>query len=181
MTVTQGSFLRDPNRIPITTEGLTSSMTHSLIVSNTTGSALLFGITGSIQVLGLWGVVTTVLSSNITAAFYRLNDQTAQPAISVATGTTLSSAAVGSVISRNALAATALTFINASAGRITESSAVNLGYSSPFILTQKTGGVQTDIEFRYTTTNTPATGQIQFFLKWLPVSADGDVTAKAST
>lgn len=181
MAVTQGAFIRDANRVPITTDGLITSMTHSLVVSNTTGSALLFGITGSVEIRGLWGVVTTVLSSNITAAFFRLNDQTAQPDISLNTGTALSSAAVGSVISRGRLAATALTFINSSAARITEASAVNLQYFSPFILTQKTGGVQSDIEFRYTTTNTPATGQIQFFVRWIPLSADGDIAAKAST
>lgn len=169
------TFNRDANKVPIVNDGLVSITNASLIVNNTTGSNIIFNLTGSIQVLALYGVVTTVLSSNITAAHYRLNDQTAQPAISLATGTTLSSAAVGSVIMRDRLAATALTFINSSAGRITESSAVNLGYFSPFILTQKTGAIQTDIEFRYTTTNTPATGVIQFYLKWLPISADAAI------
>lgn len=176
MTLLPGSFWRDQNSIPLTEDGITSLDTQSLIVSNTTGSNLLFGITGSIEVRALYGVVTTVLSSNITAAFYRLNDQTAQPAISLATGTTLSSAAVGSVISRGRLAATALTFIDAAAARITEASAVNLMYFSPFILTQKTGGVATNIEFRYTTTNTPATGVIDFYLRWIPLSKDANVT-----
>lgn len=168
-------FNRDANRVPITTDGLVSVTSSTLSANNTTASNIIFNLTGSVQVLALYGVVTTVLSSNITAAFFRLNDQTAQPAISVATGTTLSSAAVGSVIARNALAATAITFINSSAGRITESSAVNLGFFSPFMLTQKTGAIQTDIEFRYTTTNTPASGVIQFFLKWLPISSDAQI------
>ncbi len=168
-------FNRDANRVPITPDGLVSTTSAALIVNGTTGSNIIFNLTGSIKVLALYGVVTTVLSSNITAAHYRLNDQTAQPAISLATGTTLSSAAVGSVIMRKALAATALTFIDSAAARITESSAVNLLFDSPFVLTQKTGGVQTDIEFRYTTSNTPATGVIQFFLKWLPISADAQI------
>lgn len=168
-------FNRDANRVPITTDGLVSVTSSTLSANNTTASNIIFNLTGSIQVLALYGVVTTVLSSNITAAHYRLNDQTAQPAISLATGTTLSSAAVGSVVLRDRLAATALTFINSSAGRITEASAVNLIFGSPFILTQKTGAVQTDIEFRYTTTNAPATGVIQFFLKWLPISSDAQI------
>lgn len=168
-------FNRDANRVPIVSDGLVSVTSSTLSASNTTASNIIFNLTGSIQVLALYGVVTTVLSSNITAAFWRLNDQTAQPDISLSTGTTLSSAAVGSVITRKALAATALTFINSSAARITESSAVNLGFFSPFVLTQKTAGVQTDIEFRYTTTNTPATGVIQFFLKWLPISSDAQI------
>lgn len=176
MSLVTNTFSRDSNHVPINTPGITSTSQATLIVNNTTGSNLLFGITGSIQVLQLYGVVTTVLSSNITAAFYRLNDQTAQPAISLATGTTLSNATVGSVIARKALAATALTFIDASAARITESSAVNLGFFSPFVLTQKTAGVQTDVEFRYTTTNAPATGVIQFYMTWLPISSDGAVS-----
>lgn len=169
-----GAF-RDANYVPITEDGLVTVTTANLIANNTTASNILFRITGSIEVRGLWGVVTTVFSNNITAAHFRLNDQTAQPAISLATGTTLSSAAVGSVISRGRLAATALTFIDSSAARVTEASAVNLQYYSPFIITQKTGGVQTDIEFRYTTTNTPATGAAQFFLRWLPLSTDANV------
>lgn len=168
-------FNRDANRVPITTDGLVSVTSSTLSANNTTASNIIFNLTGSIQVLALYGVVTTVLGSNITAAHYRLNDQTAQPAISLATGTTLSSAAVGSVIMRKALAATALTFIDSSAARITESSAVNLGFFSPFVLTQKTAAVQTDIEFRYTTSNTPTTGVIQFFLKWLPISNDAQI------
>lgn len=176
MPTSTGSFSRDANRVPITTVGLTSTSNATLIANNTTASNLLFGITGSIMVNQLYGIVTTVLSSNVTAAFYRQNDQTAQVDISASSGTTLSSAAVGSVIMRKALAATALTFINSSAGRITESSAVNLGFFSPFVLTQKTAGVQTDVEFRYTTTNTPATGVVQFFMVWLPISADAAVS-----
>src|SRR6266481_6931413 len=177
--LTPATLFRDSNHVPITTDGIVSSTitttAQNLVANNTTASNLIFNIVGSIEVRGLWGVVTTVLSSNITAAFYRLNDQTAQPDISLNTGTVLSSAAVGSVISRGRLAATALTFINSSAARITEASAVNLQYFSPFVLTQKTGGIQTDIEFRYTTTNTPATGGIQLFLRWIPLSADANV------
>jgi len=175
MPTSTGALGRDANRVPIVSDGLVSITSSTLSASNTTASNIIFNLTGSIQVLALYGVVTTVLSSNITAAHYRLNDQTAQPVISAAAGTTLSSAAVGSVIMRKALAATALTFIDSAAARITESSAVNLGFSSPFVLTQKTGGIQTDIEFRYTTTNTPATGVIQFILKWLPISTDAAV------
>lgn len=171
------AFWRDANRIPITNEGFTSVTSSTLSASNTTASNIIFRLTGSVQVLALYGVVTTVLSSNITAAHYRLNDQTAQPVISAASGTTLSSAAVGSVIVRKALAATALTFIDSAAARISESSAVSLGYYSPFILAQKTGGIQTDIEFTYTTTNTPASGVIQFFLKWLPISSDAAIAS----
>lgn len=175
--LTPATFWRDSNHIPIAIDGITSGTTTTLILNNTTGSNLLFSVIGSIEVRGLYGVVTTVLSANVTTAFFRLNDQTAQPAISLATGTTLSTASVGSVISRGRLAATALAFIDASAGRVTESSAVNLQYFSPFVITQKTAGVKTDIEFRYSTTDAPSSGAIQFFLRWLPLSADANVTS----
>ncbi len=176
MPTLTSAYWRDANRIPVTTDGLVATSTQSLSANNTTASVPIFTVTGTVEIRGLWGVVTTVLSSNITAAYYRLNDQTAQPAISLATGTTLSSAAVGSIISRGRLAATALAFIDTAAGRVTEASAVNLQYFSPFLLTQKTGGIKSDVEFTYTTTNTPATGAIQFFIKWLPISTDGAIT-----
>lgn len=177
MATIPASSFRDANRVPLTEDGVVSTDSQSLTANNTTANVPIFGITGTVEVRGIWGVVTTVLSSNITAAFWRLNDQTAQPAITLATGTALSSAAVGSVITKPGLAAAALVFINSSAGRVTEPTTLETGYHSPFIATQKTGAIATNIEFTYTTTNTPATGAIQFFLRWLPISADGTVTA----
>jgi len=175
MATLAASFYRDANRVPITTDGVITSTTQSLIVNNTTGSNTIFTIAGSVEIRGLWGVVTTVLSSNITAAFWRLNDATNTPAVTLATGTTLSSAAVGSVITKSGLAAAALTFINSSQSRVTEPTTLETTYFSPFIATALPG-VTTNLEFRYTTTNTPATGAIQFFVRWLPLSADANVT-----
>lgn len=161
-----------------TNYGITSTQSQTLSGNNTTVSTALFGITGTVEVRALYGIVTTALGSNITAAFWRLNDQTAQVAISLATGTTLSSAGVGAAIIRNSTVAVALKASNLTGvGAVTDPVAATApGVCMPFILTQKTGGISTNVEFTYTTTNTPTTGVIQHFLRWLPLSLDGNVT-----
>lgn len=165
--------------LPNSTDAVTRlSTTATLIGNNTTASNIIFRVTGSIEVLRLYGIVTTVLSSNITAAFFRTNDQTAQLDITAAAGTTLSSFSVGSLIARNSVAAVALTGDNSSAAKVRDPVAATApAVLMPFIMVQKTAAVQTDIEFRYTTTNTPATGAIQFFLEYRPISGDGSAVA----
>lgn len=150
----------------------TSSKT--LVGNNATVAVPLFTVTGQIELLALYGVVTTVLGSNVTAAHFRLNDQTAQPVITAASGVTLSSLAAGSSFYKRGLVATALTAIDNAAGRVNESTATNLDNFSPAILTKKLAAL-TQVEFVYTTTNTPTSGVIQFFCKWRPLSADGDL------
>lgn len=124
----------------------------------------------------MWGVVTTVLGTAHTAAAWRLNDQTAQVDISAVAGTVLSSAAVGSVIQRTGVAATALTLSTSAAGRVTDTTAVKLQLFSPFTLVKKLNAT-TQIEYVYATTETPTTGAIDFFVKWLPLSSNGDLAA----
>jgi hypothetical protein len=171
-----GAFRRDGNRVPIQAFGVQNSKVQTLTGNNTTVATPLFGVTGSVYFFGIWGVVTTVLGANNTAAFYRLNDQTAQPAITLATGTALSAASVGSVIVKTGLAAAAVTLINSSAGRVNEPTTLETQLFSPFSVVQKTAGVATNIEFSYTTTDTPTSGVIQHFVGWTPLSADGNVT-----
>lgn len=150
----------------------TTSITTN--ASNTTASVVLFTITGAIEVTGIWGVVTTALSSNHTAAHLRLNDQTATPAITLASGTTLSSDAAGSVIAKTGQVDVAITELDNAAGVVSESAVDNLAYLQPFTVVKKTAAVTT-IDYRYTTTNTPATGVIQWFMRWKPLSADARV------
>jgi hypothetical protein len=175
MSIISAAYWRDANSVPITDDGIVSLKSLSLIANNTTLATPLFRITGSVEVRGLWGIVTTVLSSAVTVAFWRLNDQTAQPAITLATGTTISAAPVGSLIVKTGLAAAALTLKSSAAGAIVEPTTLETLLHSPFALTQKTGGINSDIEFVYTTTNAPATGAIQFFMRWLPLSSDANV------
>lgn len=154
-----------------------ASKTQTLSGNNTTVATPLFRITGTVQVTQLYAVVTTVLGSNVTAAYWRTNDQTAQVDITLNTGTTLSSAAVGSTILKRALATGALTFLNASAGRVVDTSGgAGTSVLNEFMVVQKTGGVQTDIEFVYSTTNTPTSGVIQHFVEWQPLSEGSTLT-----
>jgi len=174
-----GAFRRDENFVPITVNGLTACKSITLSASNTTAAVPLFTVTGDVQVLSLYGVVTTALGSNITAAYWRANDQTAQAAISLATGTTLSSFTAGSLLTRRSLVSVALVGTNANAGAVVDPVAATApGLFMPFAVVQKTGGITTDIEFVYTTTNTPTSGAIEFFIGWVPLSANGVITPK---
>lgn len=152
------------------------SNSQTLSANNATASTAIFSLTGSVEVLRIWGVVTTVLGSNHTAAGYRLNDQAAQVDITLAAGTTLSSAAAGSVIAKAGLAAAAVVLINNSAGRVNEPTTLETTYFSPFTLVKKTAAT-TNIEYTYTTTNTPTTGVIQHFVEYRPLSVDGALAA----
>lgn len=173
-----GSLWIDANHKPVQGDGVVSRKSLTLSGSNTTVASPIFRLTGSVEVRGLYGVVTTALGANNTAAYWRLNDQTAQPAISLATGTTISAAPAGSVIARLSLVSVALSLKSSAAGGVLDPVAATVpGELMPVILVQKTAGVQTDIEFVYSTTDTPTSGVIQFFVRWLPISADGKLVS----
>lgn len=172
------SYWRDSNHTPIAEGGLPVVKSITLSGSNTTVSTPLFRLTGTVQVKALYGVVTTALGANNTAAYWRLNDQTAQPAISVATGTTLSAAPAGSIFTRRSLVSVALALSSSAAGAVQDPVAATAPDSfMPFIIVQKAAGVQTDIEFTYTTTDTPTSGAITFVARYLPLSLDGALRA----
>lgn len=171
--VGSGSQLRDDNDSPISGVGIVISNAKTLVGNNTTVAVPIFHVTGSVQVIGLWGVVTTALGANNTAAYWRLNDQSAQVNITLNTGTTLSAAVAGGTIVKKGLAAAALTFLDAAAGRVSEPTTLETPYFSPFVAVQKTGGITTDIEFVYSTTDTPTSGTIIFYAQYLPVGPVG--------
>lgn len=168
---------RDSNQAPVQIGGVVSRKTQTLSGNNTTVATPLWSITGVVNVVALYGVVTADLGANHTAAAYRLNDQTAQVDITLATGSTLSGFKAGSAFFKRGLAATAVTIINNSAGRANDPTAASLQMFSPIILTKKTGAA-TNIEYVYATTDTPTSGTIQHFCIWLPVSQDAAVTAQ---
>lgn len=173
-----GAFSRDANYVPITRDGVTVSKDVTFSGSNATVSTPLFTLTGAVQVNQLYGVVTTALGSNHTAAHWRLNDQTAQPVITLVTGTTLSSVPAGSVITRRSLVSVALVSNTAAAGVVSDPVAATApDYFMPFVIVQKTGAVLTQVEYTYTTTNTPTTGAMTFFARWVPLSVDGNLVA----
>jgi hypothetical protein len=143
--------------------------------NNTTVATPLFHVTGSILILSLYGVVTTDLGANHTAAYWRINDQTAQVALTLATGTTLSAIKAGSLLVKKGLVSAALTKIDNVAGAVSEPTTLETSYFSPIVVTKKTGAT-TDIEYVYTTTDTPTSGAIQHFVYYMPLSSDGLLT-----
>lgn len=167
---------RDGNFVPITTDGITSTKSITLTGSNNTYNIPLFHITGSVEVRSLYGVITTDLGANHTASALRINDQTAQIYLTAVGGTDISAKKAGSIIVKKGVVATAITLIDNVAGAISEGAALETPYFTPVILVKKTGAV-TDIEYHYATTDTPTSGVIQFFVRWLPLSQDAAITA----
>lgn len=149
----------------------------TFVANNTTAAVPIFGIVGDVRVLRLWGVVTTVIGSNHTGGYFRLNDQTAQINITLNTGgATLSSLPVGTTITRSALAASIATVKSSAVGALAEPTGEGGLITSEFLAVKKATAA-TNIEYVYTTTNTPTTGAVQFFCEWQPRSIDGLVTA----
>lgn len=171
-----GAFNRDANYVPITTDGVVSNKIQTLSGNNTTVNTPLFRIIGTIEIRGLWGVVTTVIGANHTGGLYRLNDQTAQVAIT-ATGVALSGLAPGTTIVKKGLAAAAATLLDNAAGRVSEPTTLETPFFSPFVVMKKTAA-NTDIEYQYATTDAPTSGVIQHFIRWLPLSADANIVVQ---
>lgn len=166
--VLQGAMLRDDNDNPVLGTGLTLSNSKTLVGNNTTVAVPIFTVTGSVQVLAIWGNVTTTLGANNTAAAWRLNDGSAQSDITLSTGTTLSGLTAGSIIVKKGLAAAALTSLSNSQERVSEPTTLETMYFSPFVAVAK-AATTTNIEFVYTTTDTPTSGVINFYVQYIPL------------
>lgn len=147
----------------------------TLVASGATVNVPLFTVTGSVLVHGIWGVVTTTIGVNHTAAHLRTEDQTAQIVLTNATGIALSGLAVGTLVSKTALAAVALTLDDNATAKITESASAGQGVMSPFSVVKKSGAVTT-IDYRYTSSDTPTSGAIEWHALWEPLSSDGALT-----
>ncbi len=170
------TFSRDGNRVPIQQNGLIVTNSITFTGSNETVAVPVFRLTGSVQVNSLYGVVTTALGSNHTAAYWRLNDQTAQSDITLNTGTTMSSAAAGSILVKKGLATAALTLLTAAQERVSEPTTLETLYFSTFTIVAKPSA-NTDIEYVYTTSSTPTSGVIKFYAGFIPLSDDGNLVA----
>lgn len=176
MTLLPASFWRDQNSVPLTIDGIISVDSQVLIGSGVTVAVPIFSIIGAVQIQAIWGIVTTALGNN-TAAAFRFNDGSAQSDITLATGTTLTGVPQNSLIVKKGLAAAAVTLLSASQERVSEPTTLETWYFSPFVLVEKTGNVATNIEFVYTTTDTPTTGAIDFYIRWLPLTKIANVTS----
>lgn len=144
--------------------------------SGATVNPPIFTITGSVLIEKIWGEIITDLSSNHTAAALRLNDQTSQIYLTAVGGTALSSLKAGSIIIKDRLVATAISKIDNVAGAVLEAAAIQTKIFTPIIITKKTGAT-TQIEYKYTSSNTPATGVIRFHVSYQPLSSDGAIAA----
>lgn len=167
------SMMRDANRQIIFQHGLVATNEITLSASGASVNIPIFTLTGAVEVLKIWGVVTTDLA-NHTAAAWRLNDQTAQVYITAVGGTSLTNIKAGSVIVKKGLVAAALTKLDNAAGVVSEPTTLETTYFSPFVIVKKTGAL-TQIEYSYTTSDTPTTGKIKFYVGFLPLSDDGDL------
>ena len=166
-----GSQFIDDNEKPVAGPGVFIQNSKTLVGNNTAGIAVpIFTVVGSVQILAIWGQITTALGVNNTAAYWRLNDGTAQSNITVNTGTTLSAAPIGSVIVKKDLASAALALLSSSQERVSEPTTLETSYFSPFVVVAKTA-VTTNIEFLYSTTDAPTTGAITFWCQYLPRGA----------
>lgn len=153
----------------------TETSSQTIAGSNTTEALSIFRVTGAVQITKLYGIVTTVLGSDHDGAYFRLNDQTAQVSLTESgTGADFAGLVAGSIIAKNDLVGVAARSADSAAGAILEEGAAGQQMFQPFIMVKKPAA-NTDIEYVYTTTETPTSGAIKFFCEWLPLSDDGNV------
>jgi hypothetical protein len=172
--IPQGSIMRDDNDSPVYYPGLTKSDVQILTGNNTTVAVPIFTVTGQIEVTALYGVVTTTLGNN-TAAYFRTNDGTTQNNITLNTGVTMTGSVIGSILAKTSTASAALTIQSASSAKIGENGA---GLSNFQDFRFEANPLATsNIEFVYTTTDTPTTGAITFYIRWLPLTAGSTITS----
>lgn len=155
----------------------TITNSKTLTGSNATVAVPLFRFTGPALIKKLYGVVTTNLGANHTAGYFRMNDQSAQVAITTSiVGATLSGFVAGGIIMKTGLAAAVAGVKNGNAGGIVEPTTLETLLASEFMLTAK-NGANTDLEYVYTTTDTPTSGVIQFAVEYQLIGTATTITA----
>lgn len=177
MPTTTQAFSRDGNGVPITDHGLLVDKEITFSADNETLAVPLFTVTGDVRVKALYGIVTTVMGSNNTGGYFRLNDQTAQSNITLDTGgATLSSMPVGSIIMKDDLVSVVAEVHSAAAGVVDDPVYAGSTIWCEFEVLAKATAT-TNIEYVYTTNQSPTTGAIKFYCGFIPVSENGNVTA----
>lgn len=165
----------DANGYPLYGDSpFTVSKDLTLNASNTTVNPPVFTVIGSVMITRIWAEVLTDLGANHTAAALRINDQTAQVYLTAVGGTTMSGIKAGSLMLKTGLVATALTKVDNAAGAVAEPATTQTHNFSPVIVTKKTGAL-TQIEYKYTTTDTPTSGKLRLYCSYIPLSSDGQV------
>ena len=177
MTV-PGRFPREENRIPITGHGLVVENTLTFSGDDATVATPVFDVTGLVEVKKIGGVVLVALGANQTDCHFRINDHTAtDQIITKATTLTLSSAPIGSYITKTGLITAVATYKSSAAANFYEPTTLQTELFTPFIVGQKTGDIVTHIEWLYTTTDDPTSGSIEFFVGYLPLSDGAKIEA----
>ena len=138
----------------------------------------IFTIIGVVMITRIWGIVTTTFGANHTDAHWRINDQTAtDQVITKATTLDLSAISAGACIFKHGLATAVAKYASADAAVSIEPTTLETQMFTPFVVTQKTGDIQTDIEYVYTTTNEPTEGAMRFYVSYFPLSSEGMIEA----
>lgn len=136
----------------------------------------LFQVTGIVQINYLYGYVETQIAAGTTGAYLNLFP-TGGAAIEITditgAGTDISGAVVGSLMAKTGLANAAMDLESAALGFIAEVATNYRNALKPFVLGQKTGGVDTFI--RLTVAGAGAGGLIHWHCDWEPISNDGFV------
>jgi hypothetical protein len=131
----------------------------------------IFKISGVVQINFLYGYVTTVLDTDITAAYLQIDDADTPVAITKIVGApALSSLPVGSFVAKASLASAILEVQDATTCKISETLATIF---SKFIACEKTGSVDTYISLIYAGAGN--SGVIHWHCDWERISDDGDV------
>lgn len=167
MGIQNSAFLHDADHQPITWRGIITKDTQTLSTTGTVAVPL-FTVTGQIEITALYGVITTALGNN-TAAYWRTNDGSTQNSITLNTGTSLTGAIKGGVISKKAGVGTALTLTAGTSGQVMESGTAGATYFQDFVVIANPLAT-TNIEFVYTTSDNPTTGVIDFYIRWVPLT-----------
>ena len=128
----------------------------------------IYQVFGAVEILMLFGHFYSVTDvSAITVAYIDLWDGTLATEITDNTGVNLSGASQGSLIYRDNLATTAMSFLNSSTGKILDGG-IGLGLLAPVIALQKSG-VATYIRFNYTSDGGGCDCEIRFNAIWRPL------------
>ncbi len=131
----------------------------------------IFQINGTVKITELGGIVTEATdSTTLTGCSFGLNSGgVGTPLTEAIVGTNLSATTVGSFIIKNAVAATAVSYVESDSHRLVETEGVS------FYLVQK-NATNTYIYFNFTgDANTDV--DIQFFVKYKPISQGSSITA----
>ena len=148
------------------------------IVGSGAGEAVnLFMVEGAVKVYNFFGVVSDVTDvSAVTVAFLELYDDDSKP-ITKATGTDLSGMNVGSIIGRNAAAATALYLADASDGVIADGDLGSDFFAAFLALAQK--DTDTYIRFNFTSDSGGYDFTIDWEIVWMPLSEGSTIVPVA--